>query len=423
MNFSEVVAYLESLQIMPKTMPGLDKMKMAFGEVSWFSDIDPSRVIIVAGTNGKGTTCAALESLLLQAGQKTGFYSSPHLISTTERIRLNGNDISEKDFVASFLRCKPVIEKYGLTHFESLTLMMAEFFFGEKRLCDLDFLILEVGLGGEFDATNAIPHRYCIVTKLGYDHTNILGRTIEDIARTKFGVVGRKNIVVHHRLPAEVAQVQESIRKKTNSNWVEAEELKMSVVPGIQPQYFLSFGDLKFKTNVMGIRGAENLASAITMFQILGFDLRSYFVALREIKWGGRMQIVKASAMPCALYVSGDHNEQGIDSLIDILKDFERDTLHLVVGIGIDKEADAMLTKLVDLPRVRVYLTKTPFKGRSLSDYPEYFIKKAEASHDDVMKLLQTVALNAKPTDLCIVTGSLYLVGAVLKELKLSESI
>lgn len=422
MQFTEVVSYLESLQIMPKTMPGLQKMQAAFADTSWFSDIDPGRVIVVAGTNGKGTTCAALESLLVAANQNVGFYSSPHLVSTVERIRINTKNISEEKFVELFLRCRGLIEKHCLTHFESLTLMAAEYFFGPNRQFELDFAIFEVGLGGEFDATNAVPHKYCIITKIGIDHTNILGNSIEQIARAKFGIVGKKNIVVHHRMPEALQPIQEEVRKRTNSNWIETHQAEMVVSPGSPPRYSLRIHDLNFAVNVLGKRGGENLSSAITMFHVLGFDLRNSVSALNYIKWSGRMQKISYDRMPCDMYVSGDHNEQGIDSLIDILNDFRVNRMHIVVGIGVDKDAEAMLEKLFKLPNVKIYLTQTPFKGRTIGDYPEKFLKEAAASHQSCMEILKVVSQHAVEGDLCVVTGSLYLAGEIIKELGSTHS-
>ena len=192
---------------MPKSMPGLDKIKRALVKTDWYTKVDPKKIVIVAGTNGKGTTSAALESLLLHAGQRVGFYSSPHLVSTTERIRLNGRDISEAEFLNVFHRCETLIKECELSHFEALTLMAGEYFFGAMNTAPLDFSILEVGLGGTYDATNAFPHKYVVITKLGLDHVSILGSTIQDIAVNKFGVVSNKSIVVHHVLPAEVVEL------------------------------------------------------------------------------------------------------------------------------------------------------------------------------------------------------------------------
>lgn len=204
-SYTEVVQYLESLSIMPKTMPGLEKIKRALVETEWFSKINSDKVVIVAGTNGKGSTCACLEGLLLQTGKKVGFYSSPHLIETTERIRLNGKQISKEVFVVSFIRTKSLIETHQLTHFEALTLMAGDIFFGHN---ELDYVIFEVGLGGTYDATNAFPHSTSVITSLSLDHTNILGNTLKEVARNKFGIVQKNNKVIHLPLTAELSDLK-----------------------------------------------------------------------------------------------------------------------------------------------------------------------------------------------------------------------
>ncbi len=403
---------------MPKTMPGLDKIKRALVKTDWYAKVDPKKVVIVAGTNGKGTTSAALESLLLHAGQRVGFYSSPHLVSTTERIRLSGRDISEVDFLNLLHRCEALITECELSHFEALTLMAGEYFFGAMNTLPLDFAILEVGLGGTYDATNAFPHKYVVITKLGLDHVSILGSTIQDIALNKFGVVTTKSIVVHHVLPPEVAELKTHVQKQTNSNWVETEKAELIIDDhGLRPHYFLKHADLrvKFEINIPGARAAENIMTAATMFQILGFDLSDHVEALKQIQWAGRMQEVKIPSIKCPVYLSGDHNLQGVQSLIDILKNYRFKRLHLVVGIGLDKQAEEMFQLLSQLPQVAFYLTRTPFKGRALNQYPEWVRDQAEGQSESVSEVLKVVAQKAKADDLCVVTGSLYLVGEVLK--------
>lgn len=411
-TYKEAVTYLESLQMMPKTMPGLEKIKTALVLTDWYASIDPNKVIVVAGTNGKGTTCAALESLLLSAGQRVGFYSSPHLVSTTERIRLNGVDISEHDFVILFQESLPLIEKCGLTHFEALTLMTGFYFFSESWDNNLDFAIFEVGLGGSFDATNAFPHKYCGITKLGHDHVNILGSDLSEIAKNKFGIIGNKNIVVHHKIPDEVIDMKRTTQKATNSNWVEAENFEMKIKKG--PSYFLTYNDSTFQVNQPGARAAENIMTAISLFQVLGFDLNGHQKALNNIRWPGRMQKREWPELKCPLYLSGDHNLQGVESLIDILKDFKWKTLHLVVGIGVDKDAEQMLKTFCQLQGLKLYLTETPFKGLKISEYPEVYLKSAVEKNSDVSSLLKCIAANAESEDLVLVTGSLYLVGKVI---------
>lgn len=416
-EYTESVQYLENLQMMPKTMPGLFKMKCALEKTSWFGKMDASKIIVVAGTNGKGTTCAALESLLIEAGQNVGFYSSPHLVSTTERIRIAKQPISERKFVEVFEECLELIRQCELSHFEALTLMAGHYFFSEQhRKQPLDFVILEVGLGGSFDATNAFPHKYNIITKLGMDHTNILGSRLSDIASNKFGIVTKKSIVVHQPLASELAEVKALVKKETNSNWIESDKCGFRVdKAGALPRYFITVENSEIEINIAGKRAAENIMNAVTLFQILGFDLRPHKQALNRIDWPGRMQKITWPGLKCPLFLSGDHNEQGVESLIEILQDFHWRTLHLIVGIGTDKAVAVMLERLCGLSSMKLYLTETPFKGLGIEKYPASFLDLAVAKDKDIKSLLEAVAKTADSDDLCIVTGSLYLVGLVLK--------
>ena len=418
-DYNHVVSFLENLQIMPKTMPGLDKIKQALNLTDWYQKINPEKVIVVAGTNGKGTTCAALEALLIEADQKVGFYSSPHLISTTERIRLNGKQISKEEFVVLFNECFPIIKDCHLSHFEALTFMAGHYFFGMNPSLNLDFVIFEVGLGGTYDATNAFPHKYSIITKLGLDHVNILGNSLVDIAKNKFGIIAKKNIVVHQPLSEELYDLKKEFQKNMNSNWVESEPFELQVEEqAITPQYFIKYNNTKFKINIPGKRAAENIMTALTMFQILGFYSENYYSALNKIQWSGRMQYIQWPSLECPLYVSGDHNEQGIQSLIEILNDFKWQNLYLVVGIGVDKDAELMLQSLCKLKNLKLFLTETPFKGLKLNEYPDIYSKLAVRCDSNCIDLLNQISKLADSQDLVLVTGSLYLVGSVLSALE-----
>lgn len=254
-----------------------------------------------------------------------------------------------------------------------------------------------------------------MITKLGLDHTNILGNSLVEIAENKFGIVGNKNIVVHHELPTEVLATKSAFQKKSNSNWVETERAEFFIDRSeAVPKYTLKYAGLKIQINLAGKRAAENVMAAVTMFQILGFDLHECFGALNKINWPGRMQKIEYRSMTAPLFLSGDHNEQGVESLLEILKDFHWKTLHLIVGIGTDKNAEAMLCKLCKLENMKLYLTETPFKGKRIADYPEVYLKRAEAADGNIKNILDVISAKARPQDLVLVTGSLYLVGKVL---------
>lgn len=411
-SFDQVVSHLESLSIMPKEMPGIEKIKSALSETDWFKNIDPKKVIVVAGTNGKGSTCAILESLLTTAGCQVGFYSSPHLIDTTERIRVNKKQISKANFVELYERNEALIAKHQLTHFEALTVMAADFFFFENKL---DYAIFEVGLGGTFDATNAIPHATSVITALALDHTNILGNTIEEIAKNKFGIVKTHNLVVHHPLPEEVASLKHQVQKQTESCWAEAKPVSLEILKtSTQPVYNLKTNWGITPLSLLGSRAAQNAATALTVFEALGFDPSKYLKALSEVSWPGRMQKIEWPNLSSALYLSGDHNLQGMNSLLEILKDFSYKNIYVIVGIGKDKDSTSMLDLLLNLKNLKLYLTETPFKGLALSEYPERYSLKAEAKSVNIELLLKDISQKATPEDLVLVTGSLYLVGKVL---------
>lgn len=415
-KYSKVVQFLEGLQIMPKTMPGLQKIKKALEKTDWYREINPEKVIVVAGTNGKGSTCASLEALLLHANQKIGFYSSPHLVSTTERIRMNGMDISEEDFVKVFEQCEALIQECELSHFEALTLMAGHFYFSKKWNQSLDYVIFEVGLGGTFDATNAFPHRFSVITPLAIDHTNILGKSLLEIAKNKFGIIHDDNIVVHQKLSPDLEDLLSEFLKKTNSKPIQAPDSQVSVKKELAtPQYVLrsQWGDCTL--SLLGRRASENANLALTVFAGLGFDPRQHLKALNQVQWQGRMQKIDWPGAGCSVFISGDHNPQGVASLLEILKDFSWKAIHIVIGIGVDKEASEIFNLLNPLHDQKIYLTVTPFKGRRLDQYPESVIQKAELRFENPIEALQAAAKNASTGDLILVTGSLYLVGEVLK--------
>ena len=413
MTYEQVVQNLESLSIMPKTMPGLEKLKKALSHKSWYQSLDSQKIITVAGTNGKGTTCAALEALLISAGQKVGLYTSPHLISTTERIRSNGQNISRENFIKLYLENENLIRTYQLTHFESLTLMAADYFFSQQYL---DFAIFEVGLGGTYDATNVFPNGLSIITALGMDHQNILGNTIQEIASNKFGIIKKNSVVVHHVLPEETNELFHATLEKTDSRSVAACKWTLKVEQkNSMPIWFIDTQYGIAEINIPGARACENIATALTAFEVLGFNPQKHLNCLKQIKWQGRMQMINLPEINCPVFLSGDHNPQGVQSLIDLLKYYQWQTLHLVVGVGQDKDAENIFSQLLQLPRHKLYLTVTPFKGRALSDYSKQVKEHSAAQNENIIELLKSI--QTKADDMILVTGSLYLVGEVLKQL------
>lgn len=418
--YQQTVERLESLSIMPKEMPGIEKIKLALNSTTWFSKIDPEKVIVVAGTNGKGSTCAILESLLFTARKNVGFYSSPHLVDTTERIRVNKKQISKEKFVELFRQNETLINQFQLTHFEALTLMAADYFFSSVWNSQLDYAIFEVGLGGTFDATNAIPHKTSVITALSFDHTQILGKDLKTIAKNKFGIIQKHNVVIHHLLPEELQDLKNDVQAETKTTWYEG--IPIALVKEVEentqtPRYLLQSPWGLSRINLLGNRAAENASTALRVFEKLGFKPENHLVALNQVDWPGRMQKVKWPGISGRIYLSGDHNPHGVRSLLQLLHDFSWDNIHLVVGIGKDKNAAEMLNLFSELKDMKLYLTQTPFKGLAIDEYPQAFKSKAIACNNDVEQLLNLLVSNVGEKDLVLVTGSLYLVGEVLKKI------
>lgn len=414
-EFREAVAWLERRGIFPDRPPSLEPMHRALRRAGLARRIDPARVIIVAGTNGKGSTCAFLEALLRGRGARVGLYTSPHLVRITERFRVDGQDISESRFTEAYARRRPVIEEEGLSHFEALTLMAAELFAEEN----LDWMIFEVGLGGLWDATNAIPHRHVVLTPIDYDHENLLGRSLAEIARNKFGVVTEGARVSHAPLDPSLAELRAETERRTRSEWHPCLPWECGVRSDAEgePRFTLRCAGAEVALPMPGRRAAENAALALSAYAQLGGDAHAAAPALAHARWRGRMERVAWPGGPGPLYLSGDHNPHGVRSLREILTHWPAGRWHILAGVGRDKDHAGILETLGQIPGARIYLTETPFKGRRLDEYGEWRAKAAGAWADPREALSRIARDHARPGERTLVTGSLYLVGAVLESL------
>ncbi|MDR0753208.1 MAG: hypothetical protein LBE95_00880 [Holosporaceae bacterium] len=380
-------------------------------------EIDPAKAILVAGTNGKGSTCATLQKLLQAAGKNVGLFSSPHLITINERIKFNDKDISNQNFREVFAIVKKKVQNFNLSPFEYLTLMAAQHFFTKKNI---DFAIFEVGLGGSLDATNAIPHGVSVVTRLGMDHESMLGNHILEIAKNKLGIISCKNKVFHTQFPdTSVAELARLIAKKFQAELVEAYPYDCTVdTTGKYPLFQLKtrWGDYALK--LQGRRAAENTALALTVFDhLIDENVQQFLPAIGEVNWPGRMEMITYKNHD--VFLSGDHNPQGIQSLLDILQFYNFRNVHFVVGICADKKHSEMLQKLTNYRNSYIYLTETPNKTLYLKNYDEVFRKLAKIATKNPLDALNTAIASASEKDLVIVTGSLYLIGKIKTLIKM----
>ncbi len=310
--------------------------------------------IHVAGTNGKGSTSHMIASILQTAGYKTGLYTSPHLKEFTERIRIDGVEIPES-FVIDFVnRIRPLIEKIHPSFFEITVAMAFDFFVSSK----VDIALIEVGLGGRLDSTNVIVPELSIITNIGWDHKEILGETLEKIAREKAGIIKRNVpvIVSEHQAEVEDVFVEKSARLRApiyfaSDNYrVNQRISKGRVVYDAFRGRDSIFKDLELP--LQGFYQMKNIAGVL-----LAIDL------LRDMKWTisddavriGLLQVVSLTGLKGRWQLLGmnpmkvcdtAHNPDGIKEVVRQIKAQVYDSLHMVIGVVKDKDISAVLQLL-----------------------------------------------------------------------------
>ncbi len=415
-SFEQAVAHIDSRiwrqfrdpQDPPPLLEAFKRLDMPFPY--------PEKTIIIAGTNGKGSVAKTIETLLLSARQKVGLFTSPHLKCICERIRSCNRDISKLEFTDLFNKLEPLLCDLKLTHFEMLTVMACWYYFSPQSPNPCEWSIFEVGLGGIKDPTNFIPHHHAIITKIGYDHQGSLGNTLVEIAEKKLGIVKNKNNVVHFPFDDCLFDLAEQTKTQTQSSWTESKTYDWTVTKIDQfPTYSLSTPWGKAKFNLPGQRGAENTSLALNAFKTLGFDPTEYLFALENVSWPGRMSRLNHPDFPCPVYLSGDHNEQGIDSLCHVLSDFDWNQIHIIAGAGKTKNINKMLEALSQIRNNKLWLTTTPFRGKPIDEFRPW-LKLCNDYHPDPLFILNQVKKQAQKDDLILVTGSLYLVGYILEQ-------
>lgn len=395
------------------------------------------KIIHVAGTNGKGSTCSSISSILQSDGYKVGLYTSPHLVDFTERIRINHKPINRKKVSELLERIKPYIEKvantpsYGHpTFFEVITSMAFLYFFEEQ----VDFLVLEVGLGGRLDATNVCEPLISVITHIDYDHMDKLGNSLEEIAREKGGIIKPEGIVISSNQYEEAYNEIKKIADKKNSliYSVGREIIYKIVKSDIKGVIF----DLKgiyheyknLHTPLLGRHQADNSAAAITAIEALkirGVNIteKAIRVGLEKVKWTGRLEIIQNNP---TLVLDGAHNPNGVKVVRDALKEiFSYHRLILVLAIFADKDYKKMIQIIV--PNADLIITTKTENSRATSpriiakEAAQYIDKNKIIVTENIPQAINCALSNSKEDDLICITGSLCTVGEAKKYFKSKE--
>ncbi|MFZ4862023.1 bifunctional folylpolyglutamate synthase/dihydrofolate synthase [Sphingobacterium sp. Mn56C] len=383
------------------------------------------KTIHVAGTNGKGSSSHMLAAILAQAGYKTGLYTSPHLVDFRERVRINGEQVSE-DFVVDFVQANAAgIEAVQPSFFEATVALAFDYFAKEE----VDIAVIEVGLGGRLDSTNIISPAVCLITNIGMDHMNLLGDTLAEIAAEKAGIIKPLTPVVISETQESIAavfrdkadrvqaplffadQIYTAERVAVNSQWQQVNVQHQEV----ETVYDL---DLLGSYQVKNLRG---VLAVIEQLQVQGFKLTPTDIAAALSKvqlltgLQGRWQTLCTD--PLIICDTG-HNEDGIKQVVQNLEGMSYVTLHIVIGAMRDKDLAHMLPYL---PKNAVYYFSNPDMPRAmpaeeLSDIAAGYQLKGK-SYGPVLSALAAAKEQFKKGDLIFVGGSNFVVAEVLQDL------
>ncbi len=426
-NVKDAITYLNGFQFHGFRL-GLERIKAALQALGHPHESYPC--IHVAGTNGKGSVCAALSSILQEAGFKVGFYSSPHLVELNERFRINFDPIGDKELKELIEETATLVEKgLELSYFEFTTAMAFSCF----RKHGVDFAVIETGLGGRLDATNVITPVVSVITNVSLEHQSYLGSTTNEIAFEKAGIIKKGVPVVAGRLEDTPLKVVEGICKKRNATlYLLGRDF---FIRGHENSLFdFSSGDISLKNIGFGLGGGfqlENAALAIeTCLRLMDQGTRIDHAHIRKglsgTTWPGRSELLQGKIWA---FLDGAHNEAGLEGLLPsvraILKGIsgikKKVLLWACSNEGGDKDPSAMLKK-VAAPFDQVIITEPcgPRKPVTIDEWKEIELPTS-CSRVRLIKeykeALGMILSEGGEETLLVVAGSLYLVGPVRKAL------
>ncbi len=388
---------------------GLDRIKKVLSLLN--NPQDTFKVIHVAGTNGKGSTCKIINEILVEKYKNTdvkiGLFTSPHLFSYTERIKINNKSISEGEFNLLTNEIDDFAKENNieLTEFELLSATAFRYFFLEK----VSYVVLEVGLGGLYDATNVIEKPLVeIITEIDLDHTQRLGDTIDEIAVQKAGVI-KKNSKVIFLDSNKGYKVLKKTAKEKNAEILQAPSVKVDIENGVN---YATIGSKKYEFNLLGSHQADNLALALGALKGAGVDFSDEVLklALKKVHWRFRFEYYKKKN----LLIDGAHNPSGIRVLRNFLdKNFKNYKKIFVFGCLNNKDYATMLDILLKKEDLFYFYEFDYPNALKFCELEEKYRNRAEKISD----LNEIKNIINKKSYLKVFCGSLYMLGKIFSEI------
>jgi dihydrofolate synthase/folylpolyglutamate synthase len=438
MTYPDAVVYLESLIDYERTPAGaaaarawnLDRMRHALARLG-----DPHlglRCLHLAGTKGKGSTAAMAASILSAAGYRVGLYTSPHLISFRERIRIGSEMISERDVVSLVEEISPIVEamrtsEMGLfSFFEAYTLIGFLYFARQE----VDLAVIETGLGGRLDATNVITPLACAITRIARDHTLELGGTIPQIAAEKAGIVKPGVSVISAPQDPDALEVLQDTCLERRARLLVVGERPAPTVSIKQSNHHRQVLTIQgmnavyrdLECPLLGPHQAENAAVAVGLVELLsehgvavgGDAIRA---GLASVRWPGRFQIV--SRRPYVI-LDGAHDEAAAAALRVALESLFRSyRIILVLGVQRDKDAEAIAARLAPIADRVILTASVSPRAIPASELQQTVRRYSEhtSGYTPVSLAVREAVEQSRPNDAVVITGSLYVVGEAMQAL------
>ncbi len=392
---------------------------------------DSLSVIHVAGTNGKGSVCSYINSVLRTLGYNVGMFTSPHLVKVNERIRYNDDMITDEEFKGYYEKVRAVSDRMVLDGFDGLAFfdfvfVMSVLYYADKKP---DFVIFETGLGGKSDATAALSKKLLsVIVSISYDHTEILGNTLSEIAAEKAGIIADNTPVVCWNTNEEVSGIIEAVAGKCNSKAIFVDEKSYEIHNLTRNRIDFSVDNSYYKNSVFSIRSlgvyqVMNAVLSLCAISVLSetlnvtWDERLIMDGIANAKWAGRMEEVEEH-----IYLDGAHNPDGISCFLETAKAIKGDgKMYLLFGAVCEKDYELMIKEICDSGCFDGFVITEINNHRALSAdvMAKEFVGNTKApvvvEKDNAKAYNMAKELMAKG-DVLMCAGSLYLVGA-LKEL------
>ena len=365
---------------------------------------DSAKIIHIAGTNGKGSVASVLANILKCAGFKTGLYTSPHLVEYTERIKINNKEISKKDFCKYISLTCNLADKNNidLTEFEILTASAFKYFIDNN----VEYIVLETGLGGRYDATNVCKNTLAIITSISLDHTDRLGNSFEKIAYEKAGIIKNNSTVITSSNNNGYNTIKE-ITVEKNSKLISIDyEIEMIYKNG---QNIAIIDNEQFEFPLLGLYQKQNLALVIEAVKHLNINKTALKEGLKTAFWNARLEYIKEEK----ILIDGAHNPDSAKELKKSLDYYFKDKKKIFIYSTIDTKDYKEIAKILFEEKDEIYYIEFSHKNAV-----PFEIYKKEVSWLKNIKKLENFKDILDKKELKIITGSLYMIGEIYNKIK-----